>query len=214
MELGEKLKFYRKKKGLTLKELENISGVAASSISEYESNKVIPRRESLEKICQALGVKIDDLFDLEKEKTKEEFLKEHPNIKNYFDIYSMSFIHMPILGKVHAGNPNEIPENLIIGGVNLPIEIAKGSDYALKVTGMSMKEEGIDESDIVLVRLQKYAENGQVCIARVDDENYVIKRFQSKDGRTWLESANSIYEPITDNFEVIGIIMELVKKFK
>ncbi|GEM_PF-4630285 len=79
---------------------------------------------------------------------------------------------------------------------------------------MSMKEEGIDESDIVLVLFQKYAENGQVCIARVDGKNYVIKRFRSKDGRTWLESANSIYESIMDNFEVIGIIMWLVKKLK
>ncbi len=213
VKIGGKLKYYRKRLGWTLRELEKKSGVAFNSISGYERNKVIPTRKTLEKLAQALGVPIEEFLQIEEGPSKEEFLKEHPNIKNYFDFYSMSFLHMPILGKVHAGNPNEIPENLIIGGVNLPVEIAKGSDYALKVTGMSMKEEGIDENDIVLVRLQKYAENGQVCIARVDGENYVIKSFRSKDGRTWLESANSIYEPIIDNFEIIGIITGLIKKF-
>jgi hypothetical protein len=48
------------------------------------------------------------------------------------DKFIVSQDYVTILGKVHDGNPNEIPENLIIGSINLPIEIAKGFDYALK----------------------------------------------------------------------------------
>ena len=76
-----------------------------------------------------------------------------------------------------------------------------------------LPEEDI-KNDIVLVRLQKYAEDGQVSIARINSEKYVIRKFRNKDGQTWLESANAVYELITENFEVIGIIMGLVKKFK
>ncbi|MCX6749824.1 MAG: helix-turn-helix domain-containing protein [Candidatus Pacearchaeota archaeon] len=211
MSLGERIKYYRKKLGLSQDTLSTRSGISSPSISDYENNKAIPRRQTLEKLAQALNVDIEE-FSEEKE-PQQELSKEYPGLKNYFDMYSERFIHMSVLGKVHAGNPNEIPEDLIIGGVDLPLSIARGADYVLKVSGMSMKEEGIDENDIVLIRLQKYAENGQIVIARVNDENYVIKRFRQKDGRTWLESANSIYEPITDNFEVVGIIKGLVKKF-
>jgi len=211
MSLGERIKYYRKKLGLSQDVLSVKSGISSPSISDYENNKAIPRRQTLEKLAQALNVDIEE-FSEEKE-PQQELSKEYPGLKNYFDMYSERFIHMSVLGKVHAGNPNEIPEDLIIGGVDLPLSIARGADYVLKVSGMSMKEEGIDENDIVLIRLQKYAENGQVCIARIGGEKYVIKRFRQKDGRTWLESANSIYEPITDNFEVIGIITGLVKKF-
>ena len=211
MSLGERIKYYRKKLGLSQDVLSVKSGISSPSISDYENNKAIPRRQTLEKLAQALNVDIEE-FSEEKE-PQQELSKEYPGLKNYFDMYSERFIHMSVLGKVHAGNPNEIPEDLIIGGVDLPLSIARGADYVLKVSGMSMKEEGIDENDIVLIRLQKYAENGQVCIARIDGEKYVIKRFRQKDGRTWLESANSIYEPITDNFEVIGIITGLIKKF-
>jgi SOS-response transcriptional repressor LexA len=211
MSLGERIKYYRKKLGLSQDVLSVKSGISSPSISDYENNKAIPRRQTLEKLAQALNVDIEE-FSEEKE-PQQELSKEYPGLKNYFDMYSERFIHMSVLGKVHAGNPNEIPEDLIIGGVDLPLSIARGADYVLKVSGMSMKEEGIDENDIVLIRLQKYAENGQVCIARIDGEKYVIKRFRQKDGRIWLESANSIYEPITDNFEVIGIITGLVKKF-
>ena len=208
MKIGEKLRFYRKKLGLTLQALKEKTGIAGPSISDYENDKVVPRKETLERLAKALEIKVNDLFDV-----KEDITKEYPGIKDFFDIYANHFIRVSILGQVHAGNPNEIPEDLIIGDVDLPISIAKGADYALRVTGMSMKEEGINENDIVLVRLQKYAENGQICIARIDSEKYVIKRFRQKDGRTWLESANSIYEPITDNFEIVGIITSLVKKF-
>jgi SOS-response transcriptional repressor LexA len=210
--IGEKLRFYRKKLGWTLQELEEKSGIANPSISRYETNKVIPRREALEKLAQALNVPIEEFLQIEGE-SKEELTKEYPGIQNYFDIYSGRFIHVPILSEVHAGNPNEIPDSLIIGGVDLPVSFARGADYALKITGMSMQEKGIEENDTVLVRLQKYAESGQIIVARIDGEKYVIKRFRQKDNRTWLESANSLYEPITDNFEVIGIITGLVKKF-
>jgi len=48
------------------------------------------------------------------------------------DKFNVSTDYMYILGKAHTGNPNEIPENLIIGDVNLPIEIVTGFSYALK----------------------------------------------------------------------------------
>jgi SOS-response transcriptional repressor LexA len=121
-------------------------------------------------------------------------------------IYTERFTHLQLLEKVYAGKPNEIPKALIIGGVDLPISIAGGADYALKVTGISItelstNEEGIGENDIVLVRLQKYAENGQIVIERLYEETYMIKRFRQT-GRQ------------TDYLEIVGILRVLIRKFK
>lgn len=209
--LGEKIRIYRKLKNMTQKVLAEKAELDRTEINYIEVGRTIPRIKTLQKIAQALEVDVREL--LEAKESQEELIKEHPSIQNYFGFYSARFIHIPILGKVHAGNPNEIPEDLIIGGVDLPISIAGGADYALKVTGMSMQEVGIEENDIVLVRIQQYATSGQIVIARVDRERYIIQRFRQRDGRIWLESANSFYAPITNNLEVVGIIKGLVKKF-
>jgi len=212
--LGEKLTFLRKKKGWTQGELAEKSGVHHSLISLYEANKQIPHDKNLQKIAEALSVDTKEL--LESKEMQKEFTKEYPSVQNYIDFYSRRFIYVPILTKVHVGSPNEIPENLVIGGIDLPTSIAKGADYALKISGMwmSMKEKGIEENDIVLVRIQKYAENGQIVILRIDNEEYRIKLFTLIEGQAWVDSENSLPIPLIDKFKIVGIITGLVKKFK
>ena len=80
---------------------------------------------------------------------------------------------------------------------------------------MSMIEAGINRGDTVIVKVQEDADNGDIVIARVG-ENYTIKRLKKNEkGEIWLEPANSDYQVIKGkNFEIVGIITYMIKRFK
>jgi transcriptional regulator GlxA family with amidase domain len=70
----------------------------------------------------------------------------------------------------------------------------KGQHYALEVKGDSMIEAGINDGDIVVIREQSTAENGDIVVALVEDHEATLKRFRRKGGMIALEAANSAYE--------------------
>ena len=64
MTLGEKIKFHRGLKGLTQKQLGDMTGIHEVSIRKYEANKIAPKRDQLEKISDCLGVPLNEFFEL------------------------------------------------------------------------------------------------------------------------------------------------------
>lgn len=102
---------------------------------------------------------------------------------------------LPIIGQVAAGNP-------ILGEENIEDYCALSSDffqpsadYLLRVRGESMKDIGILDGDLLAVHRTEQARNGQVVVARIEDE-VTVKRFQ-KDGHTvQLIAENEQFEPI------------------
>ena len=113
-------------------------------------------------------------------------------------------MQVPILGVITAGQPLPNPEEIDAGSaetVDVPSEIAppeKLQDvYALKVRGHSMIDALIDDGDIVLIRYQETAENGQMVAARIEDDNAVtLKKFYKEGGRVRLQPANVTMDPI------------------
>ena len=111
---------------------------------------------------------------------------------------------MPLLGVITAGSPLPGPEEIAAESaetIEVPAELAppeKLKDvYALRVRGQSMIGALIDDGDIVLLRYQETAENGQMVAARIEDENSVtLKRFYKEGNRVKLQPANSTMEPI------------------
>jgi repressor LexA len=111
---------------------------------------------------------------------------------------------VPMLGVITAGMPLPNPEEIPAGAaetVEVPPEIAppeKLQDvYALKVRGHSMIDALIDDGDIVLIRYQETAENGQMVAARIEDDNAVtLKKFYKEGGKVRLQPANVTMEPI------------------
>jgi len=87
-------------------------------------------------------------------------------------------IEIPILGNIAAGQPIEaieIPdETITIPRANIGIH---GHHYALRVKGDSMIDEGIFDGDVVIIREQKTAEDGQTVVAIVDDNKATLKKF-------------------------------------
>jgi repressor LexA len=111
---------------------------------------------------------------------------------------------VPLLGVITAGSPLPGPEEIAAESaetIEVPVELAppeKLKDvYALRVRGQSMIDALIDDGDIVLLRYQETAENGQLVAARIEDDNSVtLKRFYKEGNRVKLQPANSTMEPI------------------
>lgn len=102
---------------------------------------------------------------------------------------------IPIVGKVAAGKPILAEENLS-GTLTLDPSIARWKDaFLLRVKGESMKEAGILEGDLVLVRPQADAESGEIVVAMIDDEA-TVKRLIKKRGSILLKPENSDFDPI------------------
>jgi repressor LexA len=119
---------------------------------------------------------------------------------------------IPLAGRVAAGAPVEAIEN--IESLSLTSCFGDGDDlFALEVTGASMIDENIREGDYVICRRSRVAENGQLVIAIVDNENATLKRFYKESDRARLQPANDDYQPIySDNCRIEAVVIGLVRR--
>jgi repressor LexA len=104
-------------------------------------------------------------------------------------------LELPVMGRIAAGVPIEaiahVSHHVAVPGSMLS---GKGQHYALEVRGDSMIEAGINDGDIVVIREQTTAENGDIVVALVEDSEATLKRFRRKGSMIALEAANPAYE--------------------
>ncbi|MFN3645996.1 MAG: transcriptional repressor LexA [Gemmobacter sp.] len=104
-------------------------------------------------------------------------------------------LELPVMGRIAAGVPIEaiahVSHHVAVPGSMLS---GKGQHYALEVKGDSMIEAGINDGDIVVIREQTTAENGDIVVALVEDSEATLKRFRRKGNMIALEAANPAYE--------------------
>lgn len=116
-----------------------------------------------------------------------------PNEKPFYT--SKEMVDVPIVGKVTAGQPILAVEN-IEDSFPLPIDFVGNSEtFMLRVRGDSMIEAGILDGDLVLVKKQNTAENGEVVVALIEDEA-TVKTFYKEKGFIRLQPQNSFMQPI------------------
>lgn len=85
--------------------------------------------------------------------------------------------------------------------------------FALRVRGDSMVGAGILSGDKVVVRPQPNADDGQIVVARIEDEA-TVKRLRRRDGKVWLMPENDDYAPIDGtDAEIIGIVRGVVREY-
>lgn len=120
---------------------------------------------------------------------------------------------IPLAGKVAAGVPLEAVENV----EHLSLNSCFGSGdniFALEVSGESMIDEDIHEGDYVICRRSRTAQNGQLVVAIVDNDNATLKRFYKEKTRVRLQPANDNFLPIySDNCQIEAVVIGLVRKF-
>jgi repressor LexA len=122
---------------------------------------------------------------------------------------------IPFLGVVAAGTPiepSEVPEL-----VEVPESfLGNGNNFALRVRGDSMIEEGIREGDTLIITRQAHAENGQTVVALVRGEA-TVKKFYRHGEEIELRPANSQMGPIrtaADEVEVVGVVVGLLRHYR
>ena len=117
-------------------------------------------------------------------------------------------VEYPIIGLVAAGSPTLASEN-IESKINCPNNFFNSNfDYFLKVKGLSMKDAGIMEDDLVAVKKTNEVKNGDIVIARIDDE-VTIKYFNRKSEKiVELQCANEDYKDIVINLENEDLTIE------
>ncbi len=124
---------------------------------------------------------------------------------------------VPVLGKIAAGTPIEAIQNEV-SKVSLPEELSKnGEHFGLKVSGDSMIEAGINDGDTVIVKKTNTANNGQIVVALIDDQEAMLKRIRKKGKVVALESANKRYETKIfgpDRVKVQGVLVSLYRNFQ
>ena len=121
---------------------------------------------------------------------------------------------IPLSGRVVAGVPLEAVEN--VENLSLKSCFGTGDDiFALEVKGDSMIKEDIHEGDYVICRRSSVADDGQLVVAIVDEENATLKRFYKEKNRARLQPANDDYQPIySDNCRIEAVVVGLVRRFK
>ena len=124
---------------------------------------------------------------------------------------------IPVLGKIAAGTPIEAIQNEV-SKVSLPESLSKnGEHFGLKVSGDSMIEAGINDGDTVIVRKANTANNGEIVVALIDDQEAMLKRLRKKGKVIALESANKRYETKIfgpDRVKVQGVLVSLYRNFQ
>jgi repressor LexA len=124
---------------------------------------------------------------------------------------------VPLMGRIAAGVPIEaiahasrnvsVPGGMISG---------KGEHYALEVKGDSMIEAGINDGDVVIIRETRTADNGDIVVALIEDEEATLKRFFRKGNAIALEAANPAYETRVfpdDQVKVQGRLVGLIRTY-
>ena len=132
-------------------------------------------------------------------------------VKNEYE--EADSMDIPLLGKVAAGNPIEaieMPDNFF----SLPASLVPANEevFTLKVSGESMINAGILDGDIVIVKKQRVARNGQIIVAMTDENEVTLKRFYKENGHIRLQPENDNFDPIiVDDCHIEGLVIGLVR---
>ncbi len=126
-----------------------------------------------------------------------------------------AYHHVPLVGRVAAGSPILAQEH-VESEYRLDAALfSEKPDFLLKVRGLSMRDIGIMEGDLIAVRKTERVRDGQIVVARIGDE-VTVKRFKKAGRNIELHSENPDFEPIivrgdTEDFSLEGLVVGLVR---
>jgi repressor LexA len=121
-------------------------------------------------------------------------------------------VYVPMVGRIAAGGPI-LAEQLIEDVFPLPKTlVGEGTLFLLRVVGDSMIDAAITDGDLVVVRQQPDAENGEIVAAMIDGEA-TVKTLQRRDGHVWLMPQNPAYEPIPgEQATILGRVVSVLRR--
>jgi site-specific DNA-methyltransferase (adenine-specific) len=173
---------------------------------------------SLEEIKKHLKLSSVSTVHFHIKKLQDEgFLNKEENSPRSISVYeSQQMVKIPLMGVISAGQPIEaiqVKETIAIPKTKV---MKGGNFYALRVAGNSMIDENINDGDIVLVKEQQSAENGQKVVALIDNYEATLKTFYKERNQIRLQPANKDFEPIIirngeKEISIQGLVVDVIK---
>lgn len=129
------------------------------------------------------------------------------------DVFEKEMVTVPLVGRITAGIPI-LAQEVIEDVFPLPYDLVQSEDtFMLSVTGESMIDAGILDGDMLIVRKQNYADNGDIVVALLGDEA-TVKTFYKEAAYIRLQPENENMEPIiSDNVEILGKVTGLIRQY-
>ncbi len=144
------------------------------------------------------------------------YLEKEENRPRSMGVYSQEpMIKIPLLGTIAAGQPIEAIEDKEMVRVPRSQLSKSGEHFALRVSGDSMINDGISNGDIVVIRKQPTAENGETVVALLNDNEVTLKKIYREKNGFRLQPANPALKPIfTKELMVQGKVITVIRKFE
>jgi repressor LexA len=176
---------------------------------------------TVREICDAVGLNSTSTVHAHMETLeKKGYIRRSPTknrsteiLEDDFYYNPQEFVNVPIVGSVAAGVPILAQEN-IESTFPIPVDYVKNDAcFMLRVKGDSMKDEGIFDGDLVLVRQQQTATNGDIVIAMLED-SATVKTFFREGRHIRLQPANKAFAPlIVKDAEILGKVIGLYRRY-
>ncbi len=170
---------------------------------------------TVREICKAVGVTssatahkyltiLEERGYISREKERSRAIKIIPQTKK-----------VPVVGSVAAGEPLWALKD-ITEIIPIPEELSGSEEsFMVKVEGDSMIGDHILDGDYVMVKPQQDADNGDIVIALLNQEEVTVKRLYKKDNQITLQPSNPLYKPInTKNVIILGKVVGILRRFK
>ncbi|MFO7771304.1 transcriptional repressor LexA [Roseovarius gahaiensis] len=132
-------------------------------------------------------------------------------------VEALAAMELPVMGRIAAGVPIEaiahVSHKVAVPGAMIS---GQGEHYALEVKGDSMIEAGINEGDVVVIRETSTADNGDIVVALIEDQEATLKKFYRRGNAIALEAANPAYETRVlpeDQVKVQGRLVGLIRTY-
>ena len=190
-------------------------------ILEYIKSEVQRRGfpPSVREICDAMGIKSTSTVHGHLRRLENRgLLIRDPTKPRALEVVGMvhNTAQIPLVGKATAGLPITAIENIEEYLSFTPGFFCSDEEdcFALHVTGDSMNNAGIYDGDVVIVHQQQTAENGDIIVALINDEDTTIKRFYKEECRVRLQPENDQYSPMYfNNVSILGKVIGSLRRF-
>jgi len=205
----------------TMKELTDKQIQILTYIEQYIQNQGYP--PTIREIGDEFSITAKGAYDHLKAIEKKGFIKCEKNRSRAIELLKTAdgsiqpgageVQNVPLVGQVAAGLPllaeENIEEYLAFPRSMLP----ESGVFALRVVGESMKDAGILDGDIAIIKKQDIAQNGDIVVALIDDEATLKYLYRDKK-RVRLQPANKAFKPIyPQNVQVIGVLMGIYRQY-
>lgn len=207
MKISRKIHLLRTENGLTQAQFAKIADVSDKSVSAWEKGTRDPKIKPMQNLCDHFGISLNTFID----ESNDIYMPSLPsNVIPFRESHKA-----PIVGSIPAGYPAFALED-IEGYASIPYEDEENY-FFLRVKGDSMINAGIHTGDLVLIRKQKCADDGQIVAARVNGDEATLKRYKRQGDTIILLPENPNYDPkivSVQDFEIgdaqiIGVALEV-----